>query len=50
MRLLSLVLAIQDATFAVLGFSFLHKGEVRLGVAQLLLAVVQAVIYSGGIN
>lgn len=41
------VLAVQVATFAALGALFLHQGQWRLGVAQMLLAVVQAVIYSG---
>lgn len=41
------ILAIQVATFVALGVLFLHSGDWRLGVAQLLLAAVQAVIYSG---
>ena len=43
------VLVVQVATFVALGVYFLTHGNVRLGVAQLLLAVVQAVIYSAGI-
>lgn len=41
-----LVLSVQVATFVVLGIHFILDGNWRLGVAQLLLAVVQAVIYS----
>lgn len=41
------VLTIQVATFVALGAMFLAAGDWRLGVAQLLLAAVQAVIYSG---
>lgn len=44
------LLAVQVATFAVLGSVMLARGEYRLGVAQILLAVVQAVIYSGGVS
>ena len=40
------LLAIQVATFLALGGMFLGAGSWRLGVAQLLLAAVQAVIYS----
>lgn len=43
-----LVLAVQVATFAGLGVYFLTRGDWRLGVSQLLLAAVQAVIYGGG--
>lgn len=46
---LTLVLAVQVFTFVALGAHFVTHGEVRLGIAQLLLAVVQAVIYSGGL-
>ena len=42
------LLAVQVATFVALGLLFLVDGQVRLGVAQILLAAVQAVIYSGG--
>lgn len=42
------VLAVQVATFVVLGAYFLAAGNWRLGVAQILLAAVQAIIYSGG--
>jgi hypothetical protein len=42
------ILGLQVATFAALGTWFIATGSVRLGIAQLLLAVVQAVIYSGG--
>jgi hypothetical protein len=41
------LLAIQVATFVVLGAIFLARGDWRLGVAQVLLAIVQGVIYSG---
>lgn len=40
------VLSIQVATFVWLGIHFLAAGNWRLGTAQLLLAAVQAVIYS----
>lgn len=42
-----IVLALQVATFLWLGMHFLLSGQWRLGVAQVLLAAVQAVIYSG---
>ena len=41
------LLSIQVATFVALGGVFLHRGDWRLGTAQLMLAAVQAVIYSG---
>jgi hypothetical protein len=41
------VLCIQVATFVVLGILFIKQGDWRLGVTQLLLAVVQGVLYSG---
>lgn len=44
------VLYVQVATFFALGGYFLSHGEWRLGVAQLLLAVVQAVVYGGGLS
>jgi hypothetical protein len=44
------LLVIQVLTLVGLGACFLTAGEWRLGVAQLLLAVVQAVIYSGGVK
>lgn len=40
------VLAVQVLTFVALGAMFLAAGQVRLGIAQILLALVQAVIYS----
>ncbi len=43
-------LVIQIGTFLVLGAIFIGSGQWRLGVAQLLLAAVQGVIYSGGIS
>jgi hypothetical protein len=42
------VLAVQVATFVVLGGFFLLQHNWRLGVSQILLAAVQAIIYSGG--
>lgn len=47
MSLPNLILTVQVATFGALGFYFISEGQGRLGIAQLLLAVVQAVIYSG---
>lgn len=41
------ILVVQVATFVALGVLFLTQGNWRLGAAQLLLAAVQAVIYSG---
>lgn len=41
------VLVIQVITFAVLGLLFICENQLRLGFAQLLLAVVQMLIYSG---
>jgi hypothetical protein len=43
----SAILAVQVTTFLALGVRFLAAGQWRLGVAQLLLAAVQAVIYTG---
>lgn len=40
------ILAIQVATFIALGCLFLSQGNWRLGTAQILLALVQGVIYS----
>lgn len=42
-----LILAVQVLTFIALGALFIRDGQVRLGVAQLMLAAVQAVIYTG---
>lgn len=47
--MIAAVLVVQVATFLILGAYFLAHGFWRLGVAQLALAVVQAVIYSAGI-
>lgn len=44
-----LILVVQVATFVSLGAYFCSTGSWRLGVSQVLLAVVQAVIYSGGL-
>ena len=41
------VLAVQVATFGWLGIHFCLTGQWRLGTAQLLLAAVQGIIYSG---
>lgn len=40
------ILIVQVGTFVVLGAMFCAQGDYRLGVAQLLLAAVQAVIYA----
>lgn len=48
--MLILLLAVQVATFVGLGAAYLLKGETRLGTAQVLLAIVQAVIYSEGVK
>lgn len=40
------ILAIQCITFVALGILFLSMGDWRLGVCQLLLAAVQALIYA----
>lgn len=44
---MTVVLIVQVTTFVVLGAAFLAAGDWRLGTAQLLLAAVQAVVYSG---
>lgn len=41
------ILLVQVLTFIALGIIFLTDGQWRLGTAQLLLAAVQAIIYSG---
>jgi len=41
------VLPIQVLTFVVLGTAFVLAGQYRLGIVQLLLAAVQAILYSG---
>jgi hypothetical protein len=46
-RTMQALLAVQIFTFVCFGVISLRNGETRLGVAQLLLAVVQYVIYSG---
>jgi hypothetical protein len=40
------ILVVQVVTFIALGASLIWAGESRLGVAQLLLAAVQGVIYA----
>jgi hypothetical protein len=47
MSAIQLVLVVQVATFVYLGMRFLGLGDWRLGTAQLLLAAVQGIIYSG---
>lgn len=41
------LLGIQVATFVVLGICFCLIDQWRLGIAQLLLAAVQVVVYTG---
>ena len=43
------VLGLQVATFLALGAIFMARGNIRLGSAQLLLAAVHWIIYSGGL-
>ncbi len=50
MSLFNVILTVQVLTFFYLGIYFLAIGQWRLGVAQLLLALVQVVIYSGSMN
>jgi len=50
MNLWTLVLIVQVSTFVLLGIYFLSHGQVRLGLAQVLLAGVQAIVYSGGLS
>jgi hypothetical protein len=40
-------LAVQVATFMVLAIIFIGLGQWRLGISQGLLAIIQALIYSG---
>jgi hypothetical protein len=47
--ILIFVLTVQVLTFIQLGVWFLSHGNWRLGIAQLLLSAVQAIIYSGGV-
>jgi hypothetical protein len=44
--MLTIILVVQCLTFLALGALFLSQGNWRLGVAQLLLLIVQGVIYS----
>lgn len=48
--MMKVVLVIQILTFVILGIYYLGIGHWRLGIAQLLLAAVQAIIYSEGLN
>ncbi|MGH2964409.1 MAG: hypothetical protein ACRDMH_03380 [Solirubrobacterales bacterium] len=41
------ILTVQICTFIALGATFISAGQWRLGTAQLLLALVQLIIYSG---
>jgi len=43
------LLAVQVATFVVYGAVMLARGNWRIGVGQLLLAAVQAIVYSSGL-
>ncbi len=45
-----IILVVQVATFLALGGVFMATGHMRLGIAQILLAAVQVVIYSEGIT
>lgn len=45
----TILLVVQITTFVALGGIFIATGHLRLGIAQILLAMVQAVIYSEGI-
>lgn len=42
------VLGLQVGTYVALGLAFIHNGQWRFGVVQLLLAAVQGLIYSMG--
>jgi hypothetical protein len=44
------VLGVQVLTFVILGGYFMAAGYWRLGIAQVLLAIVQAVLYSDGLT
>jgi len=44
------ILGLQCATFVALGCYFIATGSIRIGIAQLLLCAVQAVIYSGSLR
>lgn len=46
MSAMTAVLAVQALTFVALGAMFLKTGDLKLGAAQLLLAAVQALVYS----
>lgn len=39
------LVVLQYATFAALGVLFIHEGNPRLGVAQLLLGAVTVLVY-----
>jgi hypothetical protein len=40
------ILAVQALTYVALGTAFLMAGNWRLGITQLLLAVVQGLVYA----
>lgn len=44
------LLAVQVFTMVAMGCIFIRHGQWRLGVAQLLLAAVTAVVYSGSMT
>lgn len=44
------LLTVQVLTFVGLGIVFMTEGQWRLGIAQVLLAAVQAIIYSGSMT
>ena len=46
----AIILIIQVVTFVALGILFMCSGQMRLGIAQILLALVQVVIYTEGIT
>lgn len=45
-----IILSVQVITFVALGILFMCSGQTRLGIAQILLALVQIVIYTEGIT
>lgn len=44
------LLFVQVFTFVALGVVYIIEGQYRLGIAQMLLAAVQAVIYTGNMQ
>ena len=49
-NLIVALLAVQVVSFVVIGVWYLTEGNWRLGVSQVLLAAVQGIIYSGGLE